>query len=131
MQMEDDGLWLDPYSDWETEQALQFKRNQQAAVRRAEPTKQCRKCGTVWPRDAQHYYRDRDRRDGLRVVCKVCESQRTPREERPGYKRCARCKEWLPASWEYFHEQRGGRNAWCIECHRKYNHERRKQNYTC
>jgi hypothetical protein len=122
-------LRLDPYSEQDIALALRLLRLEQAIVRRREPTKQCRKCGVVSPRTAEHYYRDPCRRDGLRVVCKQCESQRKPRTA--GYKRCGRCRRMLPASRNYFYRQGAYLDAWCIECHRSYDRDRSKQNSTC
>ncbi len=123
---EDDGLWREQLLPDRLRQDLAQHKRWQEAFRQAHPTKVCTKCGETLPRTSEHYYRDAARGDGLRTICKHCESRAKPGITLPGMRRCGRCHQWKPATWAYFrHRARveGGWDSYCVECRRSYNHD--------
>lgn len=89
--------------------------------------KQCKKCNRVLPATDEYFAKDRKKKDGRYYICKECKKsidldQPPPVDPLPGtMKICAKCKQSLPATKEYFfkcNSRKDGLYSWCKICDR-------------
>src|SRR6266705_3610496 len=86
------------------------------------PQKRCTRCEQ--PKPTTDFHRNKTNPDGLQNHCKECrkDEKYRPRQidlEHRGQKKCPKCKEWKPATTEFFYARRGrraGLDAHCKVC---------------
>lgn len=110
-------------------------------------TKQCTKCGTIYPWSAAYFDRRPSRPIGLASHCKKCNNQRQreayrrkPKQPRlklvssvPSHQTCTRCCVEYPATSQYFNwnpKMYSGLTSWCRECYREVARERMRTRRT-
>lgn len=96
------------------------------------PLKRCKKCGKQYPATREFFRKHRDFKDGLNSRCKFCVKEQNAeyyqRENKKPTRRtivdgkiqCPTCKEWKPATVEYFpasKERPDGIRTICRPCH--------------
>lgn len=105
--------------------------------------KRCTKCGELKPKSPEFFYPASGYKDGLRSYCRACEKelnrkrnktdkrQKVMPKAREGYKFCPRCERELPATLEYFYEDKARQSGFassCKDCARLYSKEYRVEN---
>jgi 5-methylcytosine-specific restriction endonuclease McrA len=92
-------------------------------------TKQCLRCGEVYPASPEHFAVKRSRTDGLNSYCRSCwrtyclsrkrsygvEPRKTV-QRHDGMKRCTQCLEWKPETADHFYALKGHLVARCKKC---------------
>src|SRR5690625_2237536 len=97
-----------------------------------EEMKVCSKCKRRLPSDAEHFVRDKNRRDGLYPSCRECNGLNfKPTENIPkGFKKCTTCNKILKATNEYFAKKKNGKyglDGRCKKCDAEYRKKHRKR----
>lgn len=93
-------------------------------------TKICSKCSRELSADTRHFYRDKQKRDGLSSSCRECHGSSfgllNPSD---GYKRCNLCLDVFPKTAEHFHfsPSRQKFRHICITCERDVERERMRK----
>lgn len=99
------------------------------------PIKTCTICQQDFPRTTEYFHR-RTRTGQLHPDCRWCRNARRKRPPRvripsapEGHKKCARCKEIFPATFEHFSRNKSMEDGWCwyCRCCRKADDANRKE----
>lgn len=76
----------------------------------------------------EYFFKRKDRKDGFRHRCKVCEGSKYTPIPKYGYRYCSICQRELPATDEYFYPNKAistGLRSECRECTKNYVNENR------
>lgn len=96
-----------------------------------ENMKICGSCKRKLPRDTDHFYRNKGKKDGLTYNCRECRGSHftSKLKWREGYRVCTKCEQEILETIEHFRirEDRGFISI-CRECENEDNMERRQQN---
>jgi len=94
-------------------------------------TRQCAKCGVVYPLDKYHFDPGKRMPRGFDSVCKQCRGRKFGFRETSapvnGYLTCKHCAKELPATTDFFYKanNRKGLNPVCIDCYNRPKKEKR------
>lgn len=81
--------------------------------------KQCNRCGVLQLKE--QYSRDKNKRDGLRTICKACSSRSKKKIVIPdGHKKCLDCGNPRPLSLFGMHKKSDGIKTQCNDCEIAY-----------
>lgn len=94
-------------------------------------TKTCKLCGQEYPATIEYWHKAKHGKYGLHPQCKKCRHlQRIGQYLNydvpipDGHRVCTKCNKFYPATLDYFHSHKKGKNglgSWCIECHNQRN----------
>jgi hypothetical protein len=78
------------------------------------PRKRCVKCGKEFPATPKYFHKDKERKDGLKAVCRDCMNKKPTSHIPDGMKQCSKCDRVLPATAEYFTKVRPANMAFIL-----------------
>jgi len=91
----------------------------------------CNKCGVEFPRTLEFFGKNKRRKDGMELACRVCKGGNFIKQVKEGYKICNKCGRELPATLEYFNLRKNtpcGLSSACKDCRNAYSKKYRQEN---
>lgn len=78
----------------------------------------CTKCDRELPATSEYFFKDKQKKDGLRPSCRECNGSKFIKKEAvlDGYKKCTKCNKILPATIDFFHQEKTSNDGLRPDC---------------